>query len=222
MPNQNKEIGIIGGTGKEGTGLAIRLAAAGYKVLIGSRQREKAMAAAEKINQQVGGGAVVGLTNQEVAQQAQVCILTAVYTAHLEALESVREFMGGKILVDATSRVDYRDPRPPSPPSSAEEAQKILGPSVKVVAAFQNIPAKLLSGNSSQRVPADVLACSDDRSAALVVIQVAQDAGMHGYYAGPLSNAIVVEGITSLLISLNEQYGVKQAGIRVTGIESER
>ena len=214
-------IAILGGTGKEGTGLALRWAAAGYEVLIGSRMEEKARATAEKINQQLGIGKVSGMTNMEASRRADICVLTVVHSAHREAIESVKDILGGKILVDATSRVNFLDPRPPQPPCAAEEAQTLLGPEVRVVAAFQNVPAIVLRKDVHQPIEADVLVCSDDLAAAQVIVKLAEAAGMHGYHAGPLVNANVVEGITSILISLNKNYEVKNASIRIIGITGE-
>jgi NADPH-dependent F420 reductase len=221
MSTEKPTIAVLGGTGKEGTGLALRWAAAGYHILIGSRQAEKAVMVAEKINQLLGKSTVEGFVNPEAASQADICILTVIHSAHEEAIESIRSVMNGKILVDATSRVDYQDPKPPTMPCAAEQAQMILGKDVSVVAAFQNIPAKSLRQNLGEPMNADALVCSDDVRAAERVIRLARDAGMNAYYAGPLANANVVEGLTSILISLNKHYGIKDASIRVTGISKE-
>ncbi len=215
-------IAILGGTGKEGTGLAIRWAAAGYSIIIGSRQADKAQAAAQKVNQQLGVSTVNGMSNNEAARLADICVLTVVHAAHAEALESLKNDLDGKILVDATSRVEYRDPRPPASPSAAEQAQAFLGGNVRVVAAFQNVPAKSLRVSIGLPMDADALVCSDDTDAALQAVRLAVAAGMRGYYAGPLANANVVEGLTSILISLNKHYGVQDASIRVTGVHDER
>ncbi len=222
MPNTHPIVAIIGGTGKVGTGLALRWAAAGYTVLIGSRSVEKARMSAEKINRQVGNTNTSGMTNQQAARQADICVLTVIYSAHQEALEIIKNAVNGKILVDATSRVDFQDPLPPDAPGAAERASQVLGPGVTVVAAFQNVPAKTLVKNFTQALDADVLACSDDVQAAEQVIRLAAAAGMRGYYAGPLVNANVVEGLTSILISMNKYYGVKGASVRVTGLQSDR
>ncbi len=222
MPTDHPRIAILGGTGKEGTGLALRWAAAGYKILIGSRQEVRAKLCADKINKQLGINSVIGLANLDAAIQAEICVLTVVLSAHRLALESVKDVMSGKILVDATSRVDFRDPKPPEPPCAAHDAQILLGRSVRVVAAFQNVPAKLLIKNIGKTMEADVLVCSDDIPAAEQVVLLAQAAGMRGYYAGVLANAIVVEGLTSILISLNKHYGIKNATIKVMGISGER
>lgn len=211
-------IAILGGTGKEGTGLALRWSAAGYPVVIGSRVLEKASQAAENINLMLGIKTVRGKENIDAAKAADICVLTVIQSAHNETLDNLKGILDGKILIDATSRVDYRDPKPPSPPSAGQQAQEILGASVRVVAAFQNVPAKLLSRGIGQPLDADVLVCADDLEAAQQVIRLTEAAGMRGYYAGGLENATVVEGVTSILISMNKHYGLKDASIKVAGI----
>ncbi len=218
MDQSKPIVAILGGTGKEGPGLALRWANAGYTVLIGSRQAEKAQNTAQEINQTLGIQTVKGYENAEAARQAEICVLTVVQEAHLEALDGLKEALQGKILVDATARVDFRDPKPPEPPAAARQAQDLLGEGVRVVAAFQNVPAAALR-KLDQPLHSDVLICADDLSAAEAVIQLAQDGGMKAYYAGGLDNAVVVEGLTALLISLNKHYKTKTASIRVAGLE---
>jgi NADPH-dependent F420 reductase len=215
----NYTIAILGGTGKEGPGLALRWAGAGYTIIIGSRQREKAQAVAEEINSKLGTHSVTGMENSDAARAADLCVLTVALDAHLAALESVKDAVKGKILVDATARVDFRNPRPPEPPAAARQAQDFLGPEVRVVAAFQNVPSHVLKKNLGQSLNADVLVCADDKDAAKQVIQLAEAGGMRGYFAGGLDNALVVEGITSLLISINQYYGVKTASIGILGTD---
>ena len=223
MPEPSKTtlptIAILGGTGKEGPGLAIRWAYAGYPVLIGSRLEEKAQAAAAELNAALGRDVVRGLENGDAARKADICVLTIVQSAHQAALEGLRDDLAGKIVVDATARVDFRNPVPPAPPAAARIAQDILGQAARVVAAFQNVPAHALKKNLGQPLDTDVLVCADNLEAAQAVICLAEAAGMRAYYAGSLDNAVVVEGLTSLLISLNKQYGVKTASIGVTGLE---
>ena len=213
-------IAILGGTGKEGPGLAIRWAYAGYPVLIGSRQEDKAQAVAAELNAALGFDAVRGLENGEAARRADICVLTIVQAAHQAALESLRDDLAGKIVVDATARVDFRNPLPPAPPSAGRIAQDILGPVARVVAAFQNVPAHALKKDPQQPLDAHVLVCADDQGAAAQVIELAQAAGLQAYYAGGLDNAIVVEGLTSILISLNKHYGVKTASISISGLRA--
>ncbi len=210
-------IAILGGTGKEGPGLALRWLNAGYSIIIGSRQLEKAQATAASLNERIGAQRVIGLENGPAARQADLCVLTVVASAHQAALEGLKDDLQGKILVDATARVDFRDPRPPAPPSAARLAQNLLGPEVRVVAAFQNVPAHALV-KLDRPLETDVLVCADDPAAADQVIELAQKGGMRAYYAGNLDNAIVVEGITSLLISINKRYGVKTATVNIAGL----
>ena len=214
-------IAILGGTGKEGPGLAVRWASVGYPIIIGSRQLEKAQTVAEEINHKLGVSSVTGMENSAAARAADICVLTVVQDAHLAALESVRDVLRGKILVDATARVDFRNPKPPAPPSAARQAQDLLGTDVRVVAAFQNVPSNILKKNLGHNMDADVLVCADDQDAARQVIQLAEAGGMRAYYAGGLDNALVLEGITSLLISLNQYYGVRIASIAVLGTTKE-
>jgi len=215
---QNKPtLAILGGTGKEGPGLALRWANAGYVIIIGSRQAEKAEATAAGLNETLGIDTITGLANKDAARVADISVLTVVATAHEPALKGLVDVLQGKILVDATARVDFRDPQPPTAPAAGEIAQEILGPGVKVVAAFQNVPAYALK-KLGQPIPSDVLICSDDVEAAEKVIQLAEDGGMKAYYAGGLANAITVEGITAILISINKYYKTKTASIGIIGV----
>ena len=148
--------------------------------MIGSRQVEKAKLAAGEINQQLNTKTVIGMENCEAIKKVDICVLTVVQSAHLETLERLRDALQGKILVDATARVDFREPHPPDPPSAGEQAQAILGLNVRIVAAFQNVPAKVLTMSIDQPIKADVLVCSDDIDAAEQVIQLVNAAGMRG------------------------------------------
>jgi NADPH-dependent F420 reductase len=213
-------IAILGGTGKEGPGLAMRWERAGYKIIIGSRQEEKAQRIAEELNIKLGSDSIVGMQNSDAARQADICVLTVMYSAHQSAVEGLKDVLQGKILVDATARVDFRDPHPPDPPAAARHAQDVLGAGVRVVAAFQNVPAHVLKKNLGGRLDLDVLVCADNVEAAQEVIELARAGGMRAYYAGDLDNANVVEGLVSVLINLNKNYGVKTASIGVTGISS--
>jgi len=217
MSSQKPIIAVLGGTGNEGPGLAMRWANAGYKVIIGSRQAEKAAATAAELNQKLGIETVIGKQNADAARSADISVLTVVASAHQPALEGLKDALAGKILVDATARLSFPDLKPPAPPSAAEIAQQILGPSVRVVAAFQNVPADALR-EFDQPVSSDVLVCADDFEAAKQVIQLARDGKMGAYYAGKLANAITIEGLTSLLIVMNKHHKVKTASIGITGI----
>jgi hypothetical protein len=169
----------------------------------------------------LGIDSIQGFENGEAARRAEICVLTVVHSAHAQAIDSLKADLQGKILVDATARVDFPKAKPPSAPSAARYAQEKLGESVKVVAAFQNVPAAALHKNLDQPVESDVLICADDPQDAMIVSKLVEDLGMNAYYAGDLDNAIVVEGLTAILISMNRYYRSKTASIQVSGINLE-
>ena len=213
-------IGIIGGTGKEGKGLAYRWAKAGHRVLIGSRSEEKALAAAADLAALLPSEArVQGLGNLAAVQQCDIAVLTVPFAAHAETLLGLKEALQGKILIDVA--VPLNPPkvtRVSMPPegSAAQQAQSILGEGVQVVAAFQNISYEHLL--KDEQVACDVLVCGTGKDARQTVINLARDAGLTAWDAGVIENAVVVEGLTSVLIGLNIQHKVGSAGIKITGI----
>jgi NADPH-dependent F420 reductase len=216
-------IGIIGGTGKEGQGLAYRWLKAGYRILIGSRQAEKAQATAVELRSLAGVGVdVAGVTNLEAATQAELVVLTVPFAAHRPTLEGLKDCLVGKILVDVTvPLVPPRVTRVQMPPagSAAQEALEIVGEGVQVVSAFQNISYEKLLYNVD--IECDVLVCGTSKAARSVVLELVRAAGMVGYDAGPIENSVVVEGLTSILIGINKQFGVQSSGIKITGIPGE-
>lgn len=212
-------LAILGGTGKEGPGLAMRWAHAGYPIIIGSRKAEKAEATAAELNEQLGIDTIKGMDNAAAALAAEICILTVVVDAHQAALESLKDALQGKLVVDATARVKFPAAVPPSPPSAARTAQDILGPRATVVAAFQNVPASTLRKNLDQPIPSHVMVCGDDMDAVEKVAALSEDAGMSAFYAGGLDNAFVVEGLTALLIAMNKYYG-GHGTIQIAGLKN--
>jgi NADPH-dependent F420 reductase len=216
-------VAVLGGTGKEGKGLAYRWAKAGYKILIGSRTPEKAVStAAEIIEMMDGSGSVVGLSNQEAAKLADIVVLTVPYSAHRDTLESVKESVKGKLFIDVT--VPLMPPKvskvqmPPAG-SAAQEAKEILGEDVEVVAAFQNVSHEHLLGEA--HVDCDVLVTGTSKNARHETLKLVEAAGLIGWDAGPIENSVVVEGLTSVLIYINKQYGSTHSGIRITGAEQK-
>ncbi len=217
-------IAVIGGTGKEGRGLVLRLAALGEdEVLIGSRQAEKARATAEEMNRRLGRAAVTGLENREAARAADLVFLCVPYVAHEETLRAIAPELRGKILVDTTVPLDPQNPlrlKRRSERSAAEEARALLNDAASVVAAFQNVSAVALQ-NLQHAVDCDILVCGDDPAAKALVIGLIRRLGMRAFDAGPLEMARAVEAITPLLLSLNRRYGSRRAGIRITGVEED-
>jgi len=213
-------IAVLGGTGKEGKGLAYRWARAGYHVIIGSRTNEKAETAAGDLNEMLGEDIVQGLLNTDAAEKADILVLTVPYSAHKPTLESVREAAQGKIFIDVTvPLVPPKVSKAQMPPagSAAQEAQDILGDGVSVVSAFQNISHEHLFTDHS--VNCDVLVTGKGKAARLEALKLVEAIGMTGWDAGPIENSMVVEGMTSLLIYINKQNSVKSAGIKITGVQ---
>jgi NADPH-dependent F420 reductase len=216
-------VAVLGGTGKEGKGLAYRWAKAGYKVNIGSRDAAKAQAAAKELLVLLEGEAYVeGMTNQEAAEKSNIVVLTVPYSAHKDTLESVKADLKGKILVDVT--VPLVPPKVstvqmPTAGSAAQEARQIVGEDVQVCAAFQNISHEHLLENED--VECDVLVTGTSKEARTEVIKLVEAAGLIGWDAGPLENSVVVEGLTSVLIGINKKYGSTHAGIRITGAKKQ-
>lgn len=213
-------IGIIGGTGKEGSGLASRWARSGYRVIIGSRDAQKAIAKAVEMNAELGGDFIVGLDNQSAAAQADLVVLSVPYDAHASTLDGLKDVLQGKVMVDVTVPLkpsQVRTVNLPAGQSACMEAQAQLGAGVKVVAAFQNVSNTHLQ-DDEDHVDCDVLVCGDDAQAKEDVIKLAQAAGMRGLDAGPLQNAIAIESLTPVILYLNRRYKVKGAGIVITGL----
>ncbi len=215
-------LAVLGGTGKEGKGLAYRWAKAGYKVLIGSRNAEKAQAAAAELTELLGGNALVqGMENLSAAQGADILIVTVPYSAHKDTLQAIKEAAKGKILIDVTvPLVPPKVTKVQMPPagSAAQEAVEILGEGVQVVDAFQNISYEHLMHGGE--VPCDVLVTGSSKAAREEALKLVQAAGLTGWDAGPIENSVVLEGLTSILIYMNKQYGSTHAGIKMTGLSA--
>lgn len=209
-------LGIIGGTGDLGSGLAKAWVAAGYEVIIGSRNKERAVEAASGI-----GGAASGATNAEAAAACDVAILAVPFSSHESSLLEIRDAMQGKILVDAV--VPLVPPKVsvvqlPSEGSAAIIARRILGDAVRVVSAFHNVgAAKLHAGG---KVECDVLVFSDDKEARAAVIELAGAIANRGVSGGALANSAAAEAMTSVLIWINRTYKVPGAGISITGLST--
>lgn len=215
-------LAVIGGTGAEGSGLAVRWAAAGYPVVIGSRSAEKAATATAELSEYLpeGSATIRGDTNAAAAAQADIVVLSVPYSAQADTIAQVADAAQGKIVI--TVGVPLKPPKVstvwrPDEGSAAEQAQAQLGPDVRVVAAFQNVSAGHLK-DLDWEPNCDVLVTGDDKEAKQRTIELAQAAGFFALDAGPLANSSVVEGLTSVLIGINIRHKVKGSGIRITGI----
>ena len=209
-------IAILGGTGSEGTGLALRWAKNGYDVIIGSRKEEKALNVTSELNEILGEELIRGMENGAAARAADINVLTVVATAHEAALKGLKDDLQGKVLIDATARIKFPNPKPPEPPSAARLAQDLLGEGVPVVAAFQNIPASALK-DLDKELDSDVLVCADKKEDADLAADLIRGAGMKAYYVGDLDLAITLEGLTAVLVYLNKFNDIKHASIKIVG-----
>ncbi|WUH96562.1 NADPH-dependent F420 reductase [Spirillospora sp. NBC_00431] len=215
-------IGILGGTGDQGKGLARRFALAGHRVTIGSRKAERAQAAADDLADADAGLPVSGAGNPVAAAGSDVVIVAVPWEGHRATLESLRAELAGKIVVDCVNPLGFEKGKgafalPVEEGSAAEQAAAVLTGS-RVVAAFHHVSAKLLLDPGVAGMELDVLVLGDDREATdLVQALAGRIPGMRGVYGGRLHNAHQVEALTANLISINRRYKA-HAGLRVTDV----
>ena len=219
MTSVKAEIAVIGGTGDLGRGLSIRLAAAGYGVIIGSRSQERAEEAATEIAAIAQSDKVRGLANADATAAGEMVILAVPYSAHSNTLNDIKTAATGKVVVDTT--VPLKPPKVmrvqlPEAGSAAKEARAILGEDVQLVAAFHNVAASKLA-DINLELDCDVLVFGDSPDARESVVSLAQNIGMTAWHAGSIENAVIAEALTSTLIFLNKKYKIKGAGIKITG-----
>jgi hypothetical protein len=220
MSVEPKTIAVIGGTGAEGRGLALRWAAAGHHIIVGSRDAARAQAAAQELAAKLPSARIEGAASLEAAQRAAIVVLAVPFAAQLDTVRGIKAALAGKILIDVTvplvppkvSRVQL-----PEEDSCVVRVQRELGETTQVVSAFQNVSAHKLA-DLAQRVLCDVLVCSDSKEARQVAIGLARDAGLRGIDAGPLANSTAAEALTSVLIWINRTYKVPDAGLAITGL----
>ena len=209
------KIAILGGTGALGLGLASRWIKSGHEVLIGSRSIESAKSACGKLNINEDQG----MLNVDAANHAEIACLTVPFSFQIDILSEVKDVLSGKILIDGT--VPLVPPKVmrvqlPEEGCAAIRAQTLLGDSVQVISAFQNISAELLQTDAE--INCDVLVCGDKRDSREQVIALVKDAGLTGWHAGPLCNSAAAEALTSVLIAINKNHTIKHSGIKITGV----
>lgn len=211
-------IAVIGGTGKEGRGLALRWARAGHEVFIGSRDEARARATADELGA-AAGRRLQGGSNARAIAASEIVVLSVPYAAHAGTLEELKAALAGRVLIDITvplqppgiTRVNL-----PAGRSAALEAQAILGPATPVVAALQHVSAVHLR-DLDHAIDCDVLACADDKAALEQAMALIRDLGVRVFDAGPLCNAIAIESLTPVLLHLNRAVKGRSCGIRITG-----
>ena len=217
------KIGIVGGTGREGRGLAVRWAKAGHDVFIGSRQAEKGTAKAAEFGEEFGV-TLQGAGNLAACEDAEIIVVTVPYGALRATFESIKDAVGDKVIVDITVPLQppkVRSVNLPEGQAAALEARSYLPDGTRLVAALHHISSEHLS-DPDHRFDCDVLVCGDDKEARATVISVISDLGLRGVDAGVLKNAIALESLTPVLLHINRRYKSVGSGIRITGIpESE-
>lgn len=215
-------VGVLGGTGAQGRGLALRWAAAGIGVVIGSRDPARAESAAEEYRGLTGTDRVRGADNATCAAESDVVVAAIPFDSHADTLRGLAGPLEGKILVDCVNPMGFDErgpyPLPVQEGSAAQQAEALL-PGTRVIAAFHNVSSVLLADLDRETVDCDVLVLGDDRLATDVVRALADAIpGVRGIFGGRLRNAYQVECLTANLIAVNRRYKV-HAGIRITDLE---
>jgi 8-hydroxy-5-deazaflavin:NADPH oxidoreductase len=221
MDTETGTIAIIGGTGAEGSAIALRLGHADYRVIIGTRDASRGAHICEELNSILGRTALQYAINAEAARAAEVIILTVPYNAQISIVTELRAALEGKILIDAT--VPLRPPKVssvqlPAGGSAVAAVQQMLGDKVRVVSAFQNVAAHKLRQLGAD-VGCDVFVCGDDAEARAVALALIAKMGLRGLDAGPICNSAAAEALTSILIFLNRKHKVAGSGVRITGLD---
>lgn len=214
------KIAVVGGTGKEGSGLAMRWARAGHEVTIGSRDAVRAKEKAAEMSAACGS-TLHGDANEGAVANAEIVILSIPYPAHSATLKELASALQGKIAVDITVPLQppmVREVHPPAGQAAALEAKEILGDGVRLVAGMHHVSAAHLA-DFDHVIDCDVLVVSDDQEAKEITMGIVRDLPMRPIDAGVLRNAIALESLTPVLLSINKTYKAPGAGLRITNVE---
>lgn len=220
------KIAVLGGTGDQGLGIAIRFVQAGEDVIIGSRKAEKAVEKVKELLKEKNLDNLEGLSNEDASKKGDILILTVPITAQKPTLDSVKEFVDGKIFIDATVPLQSNLGGTPMTyfipweGSAAERTEAILkGAGATIVSAFNNISSSSLM-NFNEKIDCDCLISGDDADSKKIVTELIEKIpGIKCIDAGPLEQARTVERITALLIGLNIRYKTHYGGLRITGLK---
>ena len=216
MQNEIKIIGIIGGSGALGSGLGYRLARAGYKIIVGSREPSKSFNSINEINNKIDDNLITVDSNKNAAEFSDLVILTVPFSFHEEMLKEISPFVKNKIVVDTTvplvppkvARVQL-----PEYGSVAKRTQDSLGNEVRVVSAFQNVAATNLHKDDFSH--GEVLVFGNNKDSREIVIDLIEKIDLKGWHAGSIDNSVVAESLTSVLIFMNKYYKMDGAGIKI-------
>lgn len=222
------KIGIVGGTGPLGRGLALRWAAAGHDIYVGSRDQTRAEAAVQEMTEALQGAAASDggsmgrlhpADNETAAREGEVAVLAVPSVADDAFLRQLAEPLAGKLLIDCTVRLDPEDVTrvPADHTGSALRTRDVLGPDVRVVGAFHTVSATKLV-RLDRTLEEDTFVVGDDADDVALAMKLAEDAGLRAFHAGPLETGLTLERITAMLIGLNKRYRRRGIGIRLTGV----
>lgn len=209
-------VAIVGGTGNLGSALALRLGAPGVKVIIGSRDAEKAKNAVESLKPKLRAGEIAGTTNKEAVKEADFVVIAVPYEGHATMVADLKGQLAGKIVIDTVVPLKKITPFVPPAGSALQEAQQILGDEAPVIGALHNISAVDLGDVESPL--GDVLVCGDNAEAKQKVMEIIERIGATAYDGGPAAHAYVIEGLTGVIIYLNRKYKSKHGSIKIVGI----
>ena len=213
---ENFNVAIVGGTGNLGGALALRLGAPGVKIIIGSRDAEKAKKAVATLKPNLRAGEIEGMTNQEAVIGADFVVIAVPYEGHAQMVSDLKGQLAGKIVIDTVVPLNKVRPFVPAAGSALQEAQQILGDEAPVIGALHNISAIDLGDVESPL--GDVLVCGDNAEAKQKVMEIIRRIGATAFDGGPASNAYVIEGLTGVIIHLNRKYKSKHGSIKITGL----
>ena len=213
----NLTVAIVGGTGNLGGALALRLGAPGVKVIIGSRDAQKAQNAVDTLKPKMRAGELEGLTNQQAVKDADFVVIAVPYEGQAQMIQDLKGQVAGKIIIDTVVPLNKVKPFVPAAGSALQEAQQILGDEAPVIGALHNISAVDLGDVDAPL--GDVLVCGDNAEAKQKVMDIIRRIGARAFDGGPASNAYVIEGITGVIIYLNRKYKSKHGSIKITGID---
>ena len=213
---ENFSVAIVGGTGNLGGALALRLGAPGVRIVIGSRDAEKAKKAVETLKPNLRAGEIVGMTNQEAVRGADFVVIAVPYEGHAQMVSDLKGQLAGKIVIDTVVPLNKVRPFVPAAGSALQEAQQILGDEAPVIGALHNISAVDLGDVDSPL--GDVLVCGDNAEAKQKVMEIIRRIGATAFDGGPASNSYVIEGLTGVIIHLNRRYKSKHGSIKIAGL----